>query len=412
MSDAAVALPLPDRTSGHHGQYRHVGERFDNAGFVALVAMAGAVQFSIAIAQILLTVVVICWLGVLIARHERIEVPYFFWPLVAYAGATLVSAALSPDPRTSLIDCKQLVLFLLVPLTYRFIGGRRAAILITVLISCAAASAVIGIVQYGILHFDTMGRRPQGTLGHYMTYSGLLMLVIGVATARVLFGKGERTWAALVLPALAVAVALTETRSAWVGVCATVALLLILKDFRLLAVLPIVAAVFFALAPSMVTKRFLSIFDLKDATSRDRVAMLHIGERMVEAHPITGVGPNMVQRLYGDYRAVALPPELLNDQAVKKINPHLHDVPVQIAAERGLPALALWIWFVVALVIDSSRRFYVGGEGRFLAAAALAAVTAMLTAGLFEYNFGDSEFLMLLLVLVTLPAAATRKAYC
>jgi hypothetical protein len=30
----------------------------------------------------------------------------------------------------------------------------------------------------------------------------------------------------------------------------------------------------------------------------------------------------------------------------------------------------------------------------------------MLAAGLFEYNFGDSEFLMLLLVLVTLPAAA------
>ena len=30
----------------------------------------------------------------------------------------------------------------------------------------------------------------------------------------------------------------------------------------------------------------------------------------------------------------------------------------------------------------------------------------MLAAGLFEYNFGDSEFLMLLLVLVTLPASA------
>jgi hypothetical protein len=33
---------------------------------------------------------------------------------------------------------------------------------------------------------------------------------------------------------------------------------------------------------------------------------------------------------------------------------------------------------------------------------------AMLTAGLFEYNFGDSEFLMLFLVLITLPFAADR----
>jgi hypothetical protein len=32
----------------------------------------------------------------------------------------------------------------------------------------------------------------------------------------------------------------------------------------------------------------------------------------------------------------------------------------------------------------------------------------MLAAGMFEYNFGDSEFLMLLLVLLTLPMAVTR----
>ena len=44
------------------------------------------------------------------------------------------------------------------------------------------------------------------------------------------------------MPALAVAVALTFTRSAWVGACAAAALLFSLKDFRLLAVLPVVAA--------------------------------------------------------------------------------------------------------------------------------------------------------------------------
>ena len=43
-------------------------------------------------------------------------------------------------------------------------------------------------------------------------------------------------------------------------------------------------------------------------------------------------------------------------------------------------------------------------------AAALAATAAMLAAGLFEYNFGDSEFLMLFLVLVTLPFAAVHDA--
>ncbi len=46
---------------------------------------------------------------------------------------------------------------------------------------------------------------------------------------------------------------------------------------------------------------------------------------------------------------------------------------------------------------------------QMVAAAALAAIAAMLAAGLFEYNFGDSEFLMLLLVLITLPFAAARS---
>ena len=44
-----------------------------------------------------------------------------------------------------------------------------------------------------------------------------------------------------------------------------------------------------------------------------------------------------------------------------------------------------------------------------LAAAALASVAAMLAAGLFEYNFGDSEFLMMLLLVITLPFAAERN---
>ena len=165
----------------------------EQAAALALFGMAGAVQFSIAAAQVLLALALICWITLLIVRRERFEAPAFFWPLAAYGGATLVSAALSPDPRVSLVDCKQLALFLVVPLVYRFVNRPRADTLLTVVITCAAISAVFGIVQYGILHYDNLGRRPQGTLGHWMTYSGLLMIVIGVAVARVVFGNMGRT---------------------------------------------------------------------------------------------------------------------------------------------------------------------------------------------------------------------------
>ena len=92
---------------------------------------------------------------------------------------------------------------------------------------------------------------------------------------------------------------------------------------------------------------------------------------------------------------------------MKPTNPHLHNVPMQIAAERGLLALGAWLWFVVAAfagLFQMVRK----GRNKSLAAAALGGMAAMLAAGLTEYNFGDSEFLMLLLVMITLPFAANR----
>ena len=374
--------------------------RLEQAGLAAVFGVAATLQFSIAAAQTLLAIAIACWLALVVWRRERIEVPRFFWPLAALAALTFVSAAFSPQPRVSFADTKQLLLFLIVPLTYRLLQGNWGITLTTVIVSVGAASAVFGIFQYGILHYDHLGLRPRGTLGHWMTYSGLLMLVIGVALARILFGTRDRTWAALVMPALAVAVALTFTRSAWVGACAAAALLLALKDFRLIAILPIVAAAFFAVAPAAITARFMSIFDRNNLTNRDRVAMLREGEHMIRARPLVGVGPNMVEVVYADYR---------DPDAVQQINPHLHNVPIQIAAERGLPALAVWIWFVALALTDLAQLFQ-RGQHRMLAAAALATMIAMLAAGMFEYNFGDSEFLMLLLLLVTLPFAAARSS--
>jgi O-antigen ligase len=311
-----------------------------------------------------------------------------------------VSAAFSANPRLSFADSKQLVLFLVVPVTYRFITVRRGSILLTIVMSLGAASAAFGIFQYGLLHYDQLSQRPQGTLGHYMTYSGLLMLVIGIAVAKLLFARGERVWAALVMPALVMAVALTSTRTAWVGVCVGTGVLLMLKDFRLLAVLPIAGAITFAAAGPAITERLMSAFDAKNPTRLDRIAMVREGARMVRDHPLTGVGPNMVQELYAQYR---------DAEAINESNPHLHNVPVQIAAERGLPALATWLAFVVLLAVDLARAFRARATLVFTASA-IAALASMLAAGLFEYNFGDSEFLMFFLMLVTVPFAAARPS--
>jgi O-antigen ligase len=271
-------------------------------------------------------------------------------------------------------------------------------------------SAAIGIVQFGILKWNELGQRPQGSLGMYMTYSGHLMLVACVATARVLFWPRERTWPMLVLPALIVALIATLTRSAWVGACAGVGLLLLFRDFRLVGLLPVLAALLIAIAPQQVTDRITSSFQVRDTrrqtdtttasvrSNQDRIAMLRSGMRMIRDRPVTGVGPDMIIQVYPVYR---------DKSAVNQLNPHLHNVPMQIAAERGLPALALWLVFVATLVRDYFRRRQ-DQLWIFLSNTALACVAAMLAAGMFEYNFGDSEFLILFLLIATLPYAAMR----
>jgi O-antigen ligase len=372
-------------------------DRLEQAGWITLIGLVAAAQLSIAVAQILLAVSAACWFAWHVIRRQRLEAPSFFWPLLGYAALTLLSAGFSLDPVVSVTDCKQLSLFLLVPIVYDFARGTRTRLLVTVILTIGALSAVIGIVQYAILNYD-LGRRPQGTLSHWMTYSGTLMLVICTAMARLLHDTRDRAWAAVVMPALVAALMLSFTRSAMVGVTAGVGVLLLLRDFRLVGLLPILAAGVIAISPAALTDRIYSTFDLNDPTSRDRIAMLQAGMAIVRDYPFTGVGPDMVGHVYPEYRVAG---------AVQENNLHLHNVPMQIAAERGIPALILWCWFVgVALI--GLRPLLGRGRNRVLAATAIAAIVAMLTAGMFEYNFGDSEFLMLFLVLATLPFAAER----
>ncbi len=378
----------------------------ERAAFIALLLFAASLQVSIAAAGILLTITALLWLALVVTRREHVAVPAMFWPLAAYAGYTLVSTFFSIDPRVSIRDDKQLLLFAIVPIAYRLARGSRALTVVDVVITVGALSAAIGIVQFGILKFDSLGERPRGALGLYMTYSGQLMLVACVAAARIMFRRKDRVWPMLVLPALLVALATTLSRNAWVGACAGIGLLFLIRDFRLFAIVPVLAALFFAFAPSQISDRLWSMIQIKDVyrqtatteasvlSNRDRIAMVKSGLRIIKDRPLTGVGPDMLIQVYPVYR---------DKDAVNQLNPHLHNVPLQIAAERGLPALLIWLWFIVTLTRDFLRQKKMDA---FLPNAGLACVAAMLAAGMFEHNFGDSEFLMLFLLLVTLPYAA------
>src|ERR1700749_1698286 len=90
--------PMPNANALSAAPTEFSSDRLEQAGLLAVIGVAAALQFSIAIAQSLLAIAIVCWIALVLVRHERIDVPRFFWPLLALAGLTVLSACFSPQP--------------------------------------------------------------------------------------------------------------------------------------------------------------------------------------------------------------------------------------------------------------------------------------------------------------------------
>jgi len=93
---------------------------------------------------------------------------------------------------------------------------------------------------------------------------------------------------------------------------------------------------------------------------------------------------------------------------------HLHSIYVHYAAERGIPTMLMLVWLLVKVLFDflrALRRLPPGpSEEKFLLHGAVAVVVAIMAAGFFELNLGDSEVLTMFLVVVGLGYAARDRA--
>jgi len=147
-----------------------------------------------------------------------------------------------------------------------------------------------------------------------------------------------------------------------------------------------------------------SVGDLTNDTARDRLAMLETGLRLAIAHPLTGIGPGQVKNVY---------PTEASPEALRRSTSHLHDTPLQIVVERGVPGLgawiAIWVGFFGAAWRVLRRIPPANEEARALVLGSMAAIAAFLVAGLFEYNFGDTEVLLMALAVMALPFVVERE---
>jgi putative inorganic carbon (HCO3(-)) transporter len=342
-------------------------------------------------------------------------------PMLAFAGWSLVGAALSAVPSESLRSTKTLLPLATVWVVFGVLDDAAAARrFVSSLLWALGAVAVVSIVQVATCapaRLDAVDpalpsalqrvfgkcRRAHGFYSIYMTLAGVLVVTLATMLP-VIAAAGRRGVAvALAWVTSAVALALTLVRGAWLGFGAGVLVALAGVRRRWIAVAAVAVVAALLVAVPRVRERAETIGDPADATTRERLAMADAGLRMLREHPVTGVGLGGVKRLYPVYA----PPE-----AVRRHTSHLHNTPLQIAVERGLVGLALWLWIFVAFFVRAGRVLRrvpaTGATDRALVIGALAAVTTFLVSGLFEYNFGDTEVLLVTLAVMALPFVVER----
>ena len=127
-----------------------------------------------------------------------------------------------------------------------------------------------------------------------------------------------------------------------------------------------------------------------------RIELAKAGVQMIRDHPWFGVGPERIAQEF---------PKYYRGTNLKDIyHGHLENNFLTIAAERGLLCFAAFVWFLLELYAGLLRLVKAADAGsRWIPVSALSALTGFVVAGFFQYNFGDSEVLLLLLFIVSLP---------
>jgi O-antigen ligase len=372
--------------------------------FALTVMGAAALLFSIAAGEILLATALVMWL----VWHPRSPtLPSFFIPMCAFIVMTFASLFMSPEPAIGWA-IRKTILFAMALLAATFVTTvARARNSHAILLALATVTSAVGIFQFArnYMRFISTQRlsddpmilaRMTGFMGHWLTFSGEQLLVWCAAIpATIALG---RRWS-LPITAVGAALILSFTRGVWAGAAAAVALTSIMMPKRLLMTLLLPLLLIGVTASGLIYHRLAASLNNQNNTfmpDTGRIELAKAGIQMIQEHPWFGVGPERI--------AIEFPRYYRGPNLANIYHGHLENDFLQIAAERGLICFATFLWFLLELYAGLFRLIKTAEqETRWIAISSVAALTGFLVSGFFEYNFGDSEVLLLMLFIVCMP---------
>jgi hypothetical protein len=257
--------------------------------------------------------------------------------------------------------------------------------------------------------------RAAGFFGHYVTYAEVLQLIGSLAFGLLIFLENKRSLAGVLLvtcvAGLVIALLLTVTRASQLSllISGIVITFVGVKKRRTLlvmagCVLPLVLAAMFVLQQ----KRQISFFDSSDGSTSWRTTVWREGFSLLVSKPrhlVVGVGMDSIKRFGCNWG--------LFDRCKLPIG-HMHSTPLQIALERGIPALIAWLALLGLygrmLWMMLRERSLSGWIERGIAIGALGGLVGFFVSGLVHYNFGDSEVVMIFYIIMGLALSLERQS--
>jgi putative inorganic carbon (HCO3(-)) transporter len=233
-----------------------------------------------------------------------------------------------------------------------------------VLRGAAVAATVLGVwcaferAGWSLIDESFAGHRVGGPFGQpaYVGAAAVLLLPLSLAIAFDRDGApGWRVVGAFGGAGALAALLLSQTRGAWIGVLVAVALLgsrhreVVQRRWRDLVLGTFALVVLFAMTP--LGGRVADGFDLGRGTTQGRFDDWSTGGRVIEHHPVIGVGPE-------GYRVVF--PQVVSATYVRRhgtavIPDRAHNGVIDVATEGGIVAGALYAALLALLLVGAWR---------------------------------------------------------
>jgi O-antigen ligase len=235
--------------------------------------------------------------------------------------------------------------------------------------------------------------RASGWTRHYETFSETLQILaqlsLGLALAHLRRRRSRRYMIWLMLAAsavLALGIVLTAMRTVLVafviGAC-----LVTWRAARTRERLILYAAIMIVLATGALAvrhTRMTGALSFQDASTGLRLQVARVAFSRLTAHPFFGHGMDAVKQHWTEW---GFP----GTDVV-----HMHSTPLQLAFDRGLPALFFWLWIVASFWLRTMRaeqgtRDSEDENRHGLLLGATGAIAGFFASSLVNYNFGDGE---------------------